>query len=411
MADNVLRNSSAVEAGGGCETGNTQAKATPRAGEQQSQPEAGTEASKGARQTKQRPEKKPVSARRLAANKLNSGKSTGPKTLLGKSRSRMNSTKHGMLARKTLFSFDGQVKDPELLELYNLVCEENDGDDAFTQFLIQDLLHAYAGYLRGLECEEEIAVKDKWRPVHYEILARYMTRHRNALQQDFKLLRKLKKERTQREEEEQAERELERELEWEREMELAHEDYCDACNINYDLLPPEEVRSDYVPRDFDPWFDEPVEESEPAATPPTMASDHTQPEPLDLPEPAGKQTSDSDNETEEAEPRAEADTPPSDGREPEVGARERAPLNTQPASEPRAGDNQRIPAVNAAGLEDADVVDQGVLAELAALGEASLAGEPEEAMEVAAIDDALAAAYASMVAQLTEEDDGIELAS
>jgi hypothetical protein len=94
-----------------------------------------------------------------------------------------------------------------------------------------------------------------------------------------------------------------------------------------------------------------------------------------------------------------------------VGARERAPLNTQPASEPRAGDNQRIPAVNAAGLEDADVVDQGVLAELAALGEASLAGEPEEAMEVAAIEDALAAAYASMVAQLTEEDDGIELAS
>ena len=213
MENKVTKSSNPTEAGSSCKAKNDHPNSTPASDVKLVQPQPQTEPVEEAGHPDKLPEKKTISKRSRAANQLNSQKSTGPKTTRGKSHSRMNSTKHGLLARKTLFGCNGQIGDPELLAFYERLCSENHGDDLFTQFLNEDLLHAYAGYLRGLECEREIAAKDKWQPVGHEVLARYMTRNRNALHQDFKLLRKLKEERTQREDEEQAEREAERERE------------------------------------------------------------------------------------------------------------------------------------------------------------------------------------------------------
>src|SRR5688500_14290279 len=46
--------------------------------------------------------KLPLSERRLAANRANAQKSTGPRTKEGKSRSRMNALKHGMCSASPL---------------------------------------------------------------------------------------------------------------------------------------------------------------------------------------------------------------------------------------------------------------------------------------------------------------------
>jgi hypothetical protein len=49
-------------------------------------------------------EKPSVSIRKIEANRLNALKATGPKTARGKSYSRRNATKHGLLAREIVFA-------------------------------------------------------------------------------------------------------------------------------------------------------------------------------------------------------------------------------------------------------------------------------------------------------------------
>src|SRR5580704_13702448 len=67
---------------------------------------------------------KQLSERKLAANRRNAQKSTGPKTVLGKNRSRRNATTHGVLARKTLLLSDGRLCDAELSDYYDRLCDE-----------------------------------------------------------------------------------------------------------------------------------------------------------------------------------------------------------------------------------------------------------------------------------------------
>jgi hypothetical protein len=51
-------------------------------------------------------EKPSVSVRKIEANRLNALKATGPKTTRGKSYSRRNATKHGLLAREIVAAPD-----------------------------------------------------------------------------------------------------------------------------------------------------------------------------------------------------------------------------------------------------------------------------------------------------------------
>src|SRR6266508_3884190 len=61
------------------------------------------------------------SARQLAANRANAQRSTGPKTIAGKKRSRMNSLKHGLTAKTLVL----RNEDPAELELvYSELVEE-----------------------------------------------------------------------------------------------------------------------------------------------------------------------------------------------------------------------------------------------------------------------------------------------
>src|SRR5438046_510616 len=49
-----------------------------------------------------KPKSKPLSERRLAANRQNAQKSTGPRTKTGKQKSSQNSTKHGLCSQSPL---------------------------------------------------------------------------------------------------------------------------------------------------------------------------------------------------------------------------------------------------------------------------------------------------------------------
>ena len=238
--------------------------------------------------------KKPVSSRKQAANRANAQKSTGPKTALGKSYSRVNALRHGMLANATLFTSDHRVKDPKLKEFYDQLCEENYGDDMYTRFLNEDVLIAYAGYLRGLECEEEAAAAGKWNVVGHQTLARYVTRHRNTLHQGFKILRKLKQERTEREDEEQAERQLQQERDY--------RDYCDSYNMNDEFLLPEEMDPDYVDSYCPDDSDDPAEGKTVGRLPTSEPDEPSANPPADPPLPAEPELAQTETEKETENP-------------------------------------------------------------------------------------------------------------
>ena len=405
MANEVSKNPDTAEAGSSGAAQNNHPKTTPATDGKIVQHQSQTDPGESVDHPDKFAEKKTISERRWAANQRNSQKSTGPKTTLGKSRSRMNSTDHGMLARRTLFSPSGRLKNPELLAFYERLCAENHGDDLFTQFLNEDLLHAYAGYLRGLECEQEIAANGQWQPVGHEVLARYMTRNRNAIQQNFKLLRKLKEERTQQQEEEQEERERKRELELEREMELEYQSYRDACNLNSLILSAEEMRSDYVPPNYPRWG-ELEEKEESTAALPTPAIDHKQQGSPDLPRPADRRISDSDSarHPEKAEPPAGAEVPPSDAYEPEAAASDRDFANLQPSCDSPAIADQLIAALRIAEPEPADLADQ----QTSPAGDASPPAEPDNDMDIATLQAALDAVSACVLAQPAEEEEDAE---
>ena len=83
-----------------------------------------------------------ISERKLAANRANAGKSTGPRTERGKSHSRLNSWKHGLLARTVLFDCNGNCVEPELLELHEALREQY-GDDTGTRLRIDVAVMEY----------------------------------------------------------------------------------------------------------------------------------------------------------------------------------------------------------------------------------------------------------------------------
>ena len=77
-----------------------------------------------------------ASSKQLQANRVNAGKSTGPRTQVGKARSRLNSRKHGLTA-KTLIIVGENAEDFE--ELRSALVEQYDPQSALEFELVERL--------------------------------------------------------------------------------------------------------------------------------------------------------------------------------------------------------------------------------------------------------------------------------
>lgn len=148
---------------------------------------------------------KQISERKLAANRRNAQRSTGPKTTAGKNNSRRNAIKHGILERKILLPPNGQPCDHELAEFRDRLRAEYPGEDMYSEFLRDDILFAYSGYGKAIELGKDLESQGRWSRVNWgDKLDRYLSTHRKALLHNFKELQKLEAERRQEEQEEAA---------------------------------------------------------------------------------------------------------------------------------------------------------------------------------------------------------------
>jgi hypothetical protein len=135
-----------------------------------------------------------ISERKLASNRANALKSTGPQTQRGKSYSRLNSFKHGLLAQKVMFDGSGKLLDPELLALHEALREQYGTDDIRVQLLLDTLIIDCWRMKQALELEVRERSKtygflaNPWMPQ----VQRYATANRNSFMKNLDLLSKAK---------------------------------------------------------------------------------------------------------------------------------------------------------------------------------------------------------------------------
>jgi len=97
------------------------------------------------------------SERRLAANRRNAKKSTGPRTPEGKASSALNALKHGALAKKVLYDENGKLRSQDLAVLFQELCAEYDASSVRTRILIETLVASYRRCLATLDLENHVA--------------------------------------------------------------------------------------------------------------------------------------------------------------------------------------------------------------------------------------------------------------
>jgi hypothetical protein len=97
-----------------------------------------------------------TSEKKKAANRLNSQKSTGPRTARGKANSRRNALTHGLLAQKALFTSTGMPQEEGYHALYLQLCDEFPGDDLVTQLRREAVLAAYWRVVQSLRYERDL---------------------------------------------------------------------------------------------------------------------------------------------------------------------------------------------------------------------------------------------------------------
>ena len=125
--------------------------------------------------------RKPISPAKLAANRRNGQKSKGPKTEEGKSRSRWNAVKHGVLSRRLLVLNDNDRETYSLL-LENLRCDLNPGN-ALEEILVEKIAMGYWRLHVAYGYEAEFARSRNEFIVVAERMGRYAnTIHRQLLQ-------------------------------------------------------------------------------------------------------------------------------------------------------------------------------------------------------------------------------------
>ena len=135
-----------------------------------------------------------VSARKLQANRENAKKSTGPKTARGKANTRFNALKHGLCAKRVMFSSQGKLVDENLLKLLESLQEQYGGDDVRVQLLCDAIATEYWRQGQGLRVEMKFLNQTD---MHFTnrggmgILQRYLAGSQRALLKNLQLLDKI----------------------------------------------------------------------------------------------------------------------------------------------------------------------------------------------------------------------------
>jgi hypothetical protein len=135
-----------------------------------------------------------ISERKLLANRENAKRSTGPRTAQGKSRSRFNATKHGLLSKQILFSPDGKLLDEGLYELLESLRNKYGRGDVRTELLIEGIVADQWRNRQGLQYEIEFLGNGKWHfGPHGNMLniQRYTSANRRAILKSLELLEEL----------------------------------------------------------------------------------------------------------------------------------------------------------------------------------------------------------------------------
>jgi len=136
-----------------------------------------------------------VSARKRAANRNNSKKSTGPKTGRGKANSRFNALKHGLCAKRILSSPHHELLDPSLLRLLEDLQEQYGRDHILVQLLLESIVTDYWRQAQGLKFEVQFLNETD---AHFgpkggmANLQRYLSNSQRALLKHFEMLEKLR---------------------------------------------------------------------------------------------------------------------------------------------------------------------------------------------------------------------------
>lgn len=132
-------------------------------------------------------------SRRVAANRANAKKSTGPRTARGKAISRFNATRHGLLARK-LANKNGQPLEEGLEAVMEGLREKYGTGDITIELLLETTVVDYYRTAKALEHENRI-FSTRWsfaQQGEMPCLQRYVTASRNALLKDLQLLEQLR---------------------------------------------------------------------------------------------------------------------------------------------------------------------------------------------------------------------------
>jgi len=126
----------------------------------------------------------PISERRRQANRRNAQRSTGPRTAAGKTHSRRNAVRHGLLCETVLFGSDHALVDPELQAIYESLRHQYGRDEAEMDALLRSVLVELSHQRRAMELEEiclQNSLDGSSAAVSLDHLHRYRTTSRRAL--------------------------------------------------------------------------------------------------------------------------------------------------------------------------------------------------------------------------------------
>jgi hypothetical protein len=110
------------------------------------------------------PARKPVSERKLAANRANALRSTGPRTPEGKARVRWNAVKHGLLSREIVNPvLEGEEQRIEFDRMLAQLTDELQPDGALEGMMVEEIAACYWRLRRVVRYEN----REAWRAEQY----------------------------------------------------------------------------------------------------------------------------------------------------------------------------------------------------------------------------------------------------